>query len=232
MEKTTNEKVQLVCKYCNKQFSRESSFFVHVCEQKKRFSEKNEPGVRLGLQAFLRFFSETQTLGKAKTFDDFVKSTYYRAFTKFGRHIVAINAVNPSRFIDWIIKQNKKIDYWCHEKLYSDYLSQYLQTEAVTDALERAIQYSIKWGEEYGHSDCDVFRLGNTNRVCYAIQTGRISAWVIYGSVSGRTFINNLNEDNLAQIWTQVNPEFWQKKFNDYAEDYLYVQDILEKAGW
>jgi len=229
---STESLSDLVCQHCGKQFRRPSSLFVHVCEPKKRFQEKNEKGVQLGMQAYLRFYEVTQGSAKTKTFEDFVRSPYYRAFVKFGRHIVAINAINPSRFIDWVIKQNKKIDFWCQEKVYNEYLTQYLQSEAVSDALERAVNYSIKWSEETGSQPHDILRCGNTNKLCFAVQTGRISAWVLYASASGQDFIGSLNQDQLKIVWPQINPEFWQHKFKDYAADYLYAQEILKQAEW
>ena len=151
MNTETPTKTEHRCKYCDKSFQRESSLAVHVCEQKKRFQEEKETGVQLGLQAWLRFFEITQGSAKLKTFDDFARSSYYRAFVKFGRHIQAIRAVNPARFIDWVIRQNKKLDHWCHEKVYAEYLGQYVREEHVNDALTRALEESIKWEEETGN---------------------------------------------------------------------------------
>jgi hypothetical protein len=95
---------------------------VHLCEQKRRWQEERETGVQFGLQAYLRFYEMTQGSAKMKSYADFVASPYYKAFVKFGRHMVAIRAVNPKMFIDWVIKENKKLDHWCHEKVYLEYL--------------------------------------------------------------------------------------------------------------
>jgi len=92
------------CQYCKKDFQRESSLAVHLCEAKRRRQEQNERGVQLGLQAYLRFYETTQGSAKLKTFDDFAESPYYRAFVKFGRYCVNIRAINPARFIDWVLK--------------------------------------------------------------------------------------------------------------------------------
>ena len=101
--------MKYTCQYCKKDFQRETSLSVHLCEQKQRYQSKDELGVRLGLQAYLRFYEMTQGSAKLKTFDDFATSPYYRAFVKFGRHCIAINAVNTSRFVDWVVEKNKKI---------------------------------------------------------------------------------------------------------------------------
>lgn len=225
-------KTDHVCKFCEKSFRRPESLAVHVCEQKKRYQDQNEPGVRLGLQAYLRFYEMTQGSAKLKTFDDFAKSPYYTAFVKFGRHCVSINAVNTARFIDWVVEKNKKIDHWCRDSIYTEYLTEYMRKESVNDALARAIEYSIKWSETHNHPANDFLRYGNSNAVTYAISTGRISAWVLYNCESGQRFLDDLDQEQIAIIWPWIEPEFWQKKFRDYPADQEYAKDILVKAGW
>ena len=48
------------CRYCKKSFSRENTLAIHVCEPKKRIQEQNETGVRLGFNAYLKFYEITQ----------------------------------------------------------------------------------------------------------------------------------------------------------------------------
>jgi len=220
------------CRYCEKTFQRENSLAVHVCEPKRRFQEQDETGVRLGLQAYLRFYEITQGSAKLKTFDDFARSPYYRAFVKFGRYCVAIRAVNTARFIDWIVEKNKKIDHWCRDSVYAEYLQDYLQREHVNDALSRAIEHSIKWAEIHNHPAHDVLRYGNDNATAYAVSTGRISAWVLYNCESGQQWLENMDPDQTKIVWPWIDPEFWQKKFRDYPADQEYAKEILGKAGW
>jgi hypothetical protein len=138
---TTTKKFE--CTFCRKEFARENSLAVHVCEQKRRFQERDERGVQLGLQAYLNFYEITQGSARLKTFDDFAESSFYRAFVKFGRHCVAIRAINPARFTEWLIRQNKKIDHWCKDSIYTEYLLDYLRVENINDALARANGYEL-----------------------------------------------------------------------------------------
>ena len=223
--------MKYTCQYCKKDFQRETSLSVHLCEQKQRYQSKDELGVRLGLQAYLRFYEMTQGSAKLKTFDDFATSPYYRAFVKFGRHCIAINAVNTSRFVDWVVEKNKKIDHWCRDSVYTEYLTEYMRRESVNDALARAIEFSIKWSETHGHPSHDVLRYGNSNAIAYAVSTGRISAWILYNCESGQRFLDALDQE-LSMVWLWIDPEFWQKKFRDYPADQEYAKEILSKAGW
>ena len=220
------------CQYCRKDFVKESSLAVHSCEPRRRRQEQSERGVQLGLQAYLKFYQLTQGSAKLKTFDDFADSPYYRAFVKFGRYCVDIRVINPARFIEYVLKQNKKIDHWCRDSIYTEYLLDYLRVENVNDALARAMEFGITWQEQTSNPAHDCLRYGNSNAICYAITTGRISPWIIYNSESGQQFLSELSTEQIAMIWSYIDSDFWMKKFQDYPADQEYAKDILIKAGW
>ena len=220
------------CQYCRKDFVKESSLAVHSCEPRRRRQEQSERGVQLGLQAYLKFYQLTQGSAKLKTFDDFAESPYYRAFVKFGRYCVDIRAINPARFIEYVLKQNKKIDHWCRDSIYTEYLLDYLRVENINDALARAIEFGITWQEQTSNPAHDCLRYGNSNAICYAITAGRVSPWVIYNSESGQKFLSDLTSEQIDMIWSYVDSDFWMKKFQDYPADQEYAKDILNKAGW
>lgn len=220
------------CKYCEKEFKRESTLAAHLCEPKRRHNQQNEKGVQIGLNAYLRFYEMTQGSSKYKTYEDFAKSPYYGAFVKFGRQCVNINAINVKAYIEWLLKNNKKLDHWYKDSMYDEYLQQYLKVEALTDALQRAIEYSIKWAEEKDCPSHDFLRYGNPNSVAFAISTGRISPWIVFNCESGQAFLENMNTDQMHIVWPWIDPDFWQKKFRDYPADQAYAEEILRQAGW
>ena len=219
------------CEYCKKQFARETSIEVHMCEPKRRRLNKTERGVELGFQAYIRFYETMQGSAKLKTHDDFCESAYYKAFVKFGRYCVSTKTINPKQFMEWLLKHQKKIDRWASDQLYTEYLLDYLKVENVSDALSRAIEYSIDWSEKQSAPAHDCLRYGNSNALCYAIVTGRISPWVLYNSESGAKFLGELSTEQVAMIWPYIDSDLWQKKFQTYLADQEYARDILTKAG-
>jgi hypothetical protein len=220
------------CQYCKKQFARETSIEVHMCEPKRRRLNKTERGVELGFQAYIRFYETMQGSAKLKTHDDFCESAYYKAFVKFGRYCVSTKTINPKQFMEWLLKHQKKIDRWASDQLYTEYLLDYLKVENVSDALSRAIEYSIDWSEKQSAPAHDCLRYGNSNAICYAIITGRISPWVLYNSESGAKFLGELSTAQVSMIWPYIDSDLWQKKFQTYLADQEYARDILTKAGW
>lgn len=235
MDGTTKEsKPNYECRYCGKSFAKESTLAVHLCEQKRRSQQQNETGVQLGFRAYLRFYETTQGSAKLKTYEDFSASPYYNAFIRYGRYLVGIRAVNTASFTDWLLKNNKKLDYWCKDSLYTEWLMEYLKKEAVQDALERALKEMQQYADD--HEDLkngfrDYFRYGNSNRVIHHIVTGRISPWVIFNCNSGVEFLDGLTDDQVAIILPYIDPDHWQRKFKDYLADSEWVKDILQKAG-
>lgn len=229
---TNESKKSYKCRYCDKQYRKESTLAVHNCEAKRRWQQEKEVGVQLGLRAYLRFYEVTQGSAKNKNYASFAESSYYRAFVKFGRYLVDIRAVNPYAFIDYVIKQNKKLDHWCHDKIYQEYLVAQLRRESVQDAVERSLLEMQRYADQQLSGNfADYFRKASPNKVCQDIANGRVSAWAVYNSESGVDFLGNLNEEQLTIVMPWIDPDFWQKRFRDYLADAEWARYVTRAAG-
>lgn len=230
---TSELKPSYKCKYCEKEFRKESTLAAHLCEQKRRWQQEKETGVQFGFRAYLRFYEMTQGSAKLKSYADFVTSPYYTAFVKFGRYCVDIRCVNFVSFTEWLLKNNKKLDYWCSDKLYEEWLLEYMRRESVQDALERALTEMEEYAKQvpalagFNH----YFMYGNSNRICHHISTGRISPWVIYNCASGIEFLDKLPPEQAEMIMPWIDPEQWQRKFHDYVADVEWCKFVLKEAG-
>jgi hypothetical protein len=220
-----------VCQYCGKGFVKESTLAAHQCEPKRRAQQKTEVGVGLAYQAWIRFYELTQGSAKLKTYDDFCCSQFYAAFVKFGRYCYSIRAINATQFIDYVIKNNIKLDHWCKEKVYDIYLLQLLTTEACQDALSRAIEHMQEWAETTGSQYSDYFKSVSSNRLVTDIRNGRISAWCLFCCDTGNVALASLNEEQIKLIWPYINADIWQKKLKDYPADAEMARYVLKEAG-
>jgi hypothetical protein len=98
--------VKYGCEFCKREFLRESTVMKHICEYKHRWLERDKHGSRMGFQAFLQFYAKHTASKKKKTQEEFIKSSYYTAFIKFGNYCVDAKVINPSRYVDWLLKKN------------------------------------------------------------------------------------------------------------------------------
>jgi hypothetical protein len=205
---------------------------VHLCEPKRRWQQETETGVQFGLRAYLRFYETTQGSARLKSYADFITSPYYNAFVRYGRHLVAIRAINSDSFTDWLLRQNKKIDYWCKDAFYEEWLLEYLKKEAPQDALERALKEMQDYAT--GNSIADFshyFAYGNTNRICHHITTGRISPWVIYNCDTGVDYLESLDTEQMDIVMPWIDPDHWSRRFKDYVADVEWCKHVLKAAG-
>ena len=117
------------CEHCGKAFAKEKTLFVHICEQKRRFLAKEEKHVQMGLLTFQKFYEITQKVRTPKSFDEFAKGPYYTAFVKFGSFMINQAPIYPERFIEYVVKSGIKLDHWCRDELYEQYLVELIKKE-------------------------------------------------------------------------------------------------------
>lgn len=220
------------CEFCGRTFLRESTVLKHICEYKHRWLEKDRPGNRLAFQAWLQFYKKNSASKKQKTYEEFIKSAYYTAFAKFGSYCVDINALNVSRFADWLVKNQIKIDTWTSDTNYNKYLIEYLRTEDPLDAIHRSVETTIELAEKETIQSRDYLRFGNRNKICYAITTGKISPWMLFQSKSGIEFMDQLDPTQVKMIIDYIDPEKWALKFHREPENVRTVKEILLSGGY
>lgn len=221
-----------VCQYCNKEFRKEITLQSHVCVKGQRWKQQHHYGVRLGFNAWLRFFELNVKDDKKRTYSEFVESPYYSAFVKFGNFMESIRCLNPTSFTEWILNSTIKLDYWCKDSNYDKWLQEYTKKETANTAIERFIITAEKWAEENNSILNDYFRYGNSNKICHDIASGKVSSWVIYNCVSGQEFLNELNEDQIQYIFNFIDPDTWKRKFSLCIPDVDWSKEILNAAGF
>lgn len=227
-----NTTIKFGCEFCNREFMRESTMAKHLCENKQRYLNKDLQGNRIGFQAWLQFYKKNTASKKNKTYDEFIRSAYYTAFVKFGTHCADINAINISRYVDWLLKNQIRIDTWTTDSVYTKYLIEYLRVEDPLDAIARSVQTTMDLAEIEGILPRDYLRYGNTNKICHNITNGKLSPWMLYQTDSGVKFLDNLNESQVKLVIDYINPELWKIKFNREPENVKQVKDLLNAGGY
>jgi hypothetical protein len=223
-------KLNYKCEFCSKLFAKEKTLVVHLCEQKRRHLGKNERHVQFGLLTYQRFYELTQKASKPKTFDEFASSPYYTAFVKFGSFMSNVNPIYPDRFIDFVIKSGVKLDHWCRDELYDQYISELIKIEPADGAIQRTIKQMIEWGEANKAPWEHYFQYVNLNRATHDIKEGLVSPWVILNSKSGRDMLKRMNDEQLHIVGTVIDPQFWARRFKSLPADVELVKDVIKEA--
>ena len=220
------------CEFCNRTFLRESTIAKHICEYKHRWQEKDKRGNQIGFQGWLHFYKRNTATTKQRTYLDFIKSSYYTAFAKFGNYCVDVNVINVQRYIDWLLKNKIRIDVWNHDTNYSKFLIEYLRNEDPLDAIHRSVESTILLAGEERVLPKDILRYGNKNKICYHVTTGKISPWMLYQCDSGLKFIDSLDESQVKMIIDYIDPEKWAIKFKRNSDIVTSVKEILNAGQY
>ena len=219
------------CVHCHKSFMKEKTLVAHMCEQKRRAMQQNEKRVQAGYMAYNRFFQLTQNAKKLKSYEDFCKTSYYNAFVKFGSFINNVNPLYPDKFIDFVIKSGVKLDHWCRDALYEQYLYEMLKVEPVEAAVQRSIATMLEWADENNADYTHYFNYVNLNRAVHHIKNGNISCWLMLNCKSGKEMLGKFSDEQLNLIAPAFDLPYWVKKFKENPADALLVKEICKETG-
>lgn len=218
------------CEYCGKEFVKEKTLFVHVCEQKRRHMSKNEKHVQAGLMTYQKFYEFTQKGKNQKTFEDFASSPYYSAFVKFGSFLVNTAPIYPELFVEYVVKSGVKLDHWCRDALYETYIADLIKKEPADGAIQRTIKTMMDWADENSAAWEHYFQYVNLNRATHDIKEGLISPWVLLNCKGGKDMLRRMNDEQLEIVGPMIDPQFWMRRFQALPADFELIKDVIKEA--
>jgi len=227
----SNSEKPYVCGYCGSGYAREKTLAVHLCQPKRRFLQRKEKRVQLGLIAFNKFYQLSAGSKKDKTYDEFDKSPYYNAFVKFGSFVSNVKPLYPEKYIDHVVTSGVKLDHWCREEMYEQYAINLIKKEGVETALERSVMTMMEWADEQEQAPWNhYFQHVSLNRAVWHIKDGKISPWLILNCISGKEMLSKLNDEQLQIVYPMINPEHWGVRFKRQKSDVQLVKDVAKES--
>ena len=229
---STSSSKPYVCEYCNTGYTREKTLVVHMCEQKRRFLQKDEKRVRHGFYAFNQFYKLSAGARKDKTYEEFCKSQYYNAFVKFGSFINNVKPLYPEKYIDYVVTSGVKLDHWCREEMYEKYAVDLIRKEGVETALERSISTMLEWASENEPAPWNhYFQHVSLNRAVWHLKDGKISPWLVLNCKSGKNMLANFNDEQLNLVYHVMDPEHWAIRFKRNPKDVELVKEVAKESN-
>lgn len=226
------KEVKFACTFCTNKFAKESTLIAHICPRKKRFIERDQPERRIAFAAYCRFYELTQPqTKKQRTIENFIESSVYTDFYKFGRFIYLLNPINPSAYVDFVINSTAPISEWISDKLYNMYLEDLMKKEPVQSAIERSIKTMDAWAAENGLQIEDFYSKITPSELTYYLKSGKISPWMLYATDTGLAALGKVTDEQLAIVMGIVNPDFWQKKLLRSIDEYNFANEFLSSVG-
>jgi len=221
------------CNFCKREFIREKSLFNHICEQRRRWDSRDEKIVKLGFCCWLKWYELSNTKvhhSKKYKFEDFMKSKYYLAFVKLGKHLTGTKILSSEQFLKYVIKNRIKLDDWCKEYVYDGYVRDVCKRENVELALERQIQIMMDWSEENNEEWTKYFETVHPNEAIKLIKTGRISPWIVLNSFSIYKLFDRMDEEQVSLVNDFIDLTAWKYLMKKNPKDQQFVINTLEEC--
>ena len=220
------------CEYCNKSYSKESTLIAHMCEPKRRWLQKDEKRVQVGLYAFQRFYILSAGNKKEKSYEEFVKSSFYNAFVKFGSFVNNVRPLYPDKYIDYVVTSNVKLDHWCREEMYEKYAIELIRKEGVETALERSVMTMMEWADENDNATWNhYFYYVSLNRAVWHLKDGKISPWLVLNCKSGKEMLGKFTNEQLEMVYHVMDPQHWAMRFKRNPKDVELVKDVVKESN-
>lgn len=231
-EKNQDTEQKYKCDFCKRSFVLEKTMYTHMCENKRRWEDKDKPSSRIAYNAWTKFCFYLPPTKNPRTYVDFVKSPYYTYFIKYSEYCINVKCFSTLVYFDWILKNKIKFTDWTSDSVYTKFLIEYLKTENHLDAIHRSIQTLRDLSDNTGIKDCDYLKWGNLNKICYNITTGKISPWLLFNSNSGHEFLSKLDQSQTKMIYDYIEPSVWDNIFTKRHNDVNEVKTLLKDGGY
>lgn len=225
-----NEKHE--CSFCNKLFTRPSSLNVHICEPKRRWMNKDDKHVRIAFASWLHWCKKTGLYMNKKaalTYDDFMKSSSYITFVKFGLFVEEYHLVNYLTYLDFMIKNNYKAQDWCKDSVYEYFVKMNIRQESVEDAIQRTVTFIEKWSADNGETWNDFFHQISSQQALDWLRAGRISPWIFFTSEKAQELMGHMTDEQILLLDRYLDIKWWSQAMRRKMKDKQFVEQIVKE---
>jgi len=199
-----------------------------MCEKKRRHFSKDDRGVKAGYTAFIYWYTRSYGNSKSKkSYNDFITSSFYKNFVKFGNYITDSRISEWERYVDWLIKNGVKITDWPKDSIYYKFFYEIIKTETPERALERYVMFLQSWEEKTGNDWNTFWDKENIFSIVNYIKEGKISPWILFSYDSAIMFIKDLPDELLIDVNNSIDLAYWNSKASKNKEDIKWIKTLL-----
>lgn len=219
------------CELCNKEYKRKASFLKHKCKFKERIDNKNTAAFRFAYLAFLTFNTYMFPRSKPKSEIEFIKSSYYDNFIKYGEFMTIVKINSLEKYTRFLLDNNVPITAWCDDVVYNTYITNIIRKEKPVEAVERTILVMERWAKDNEQPITEYFSGEKPSTILTNIHRGKLSPWVLYNTKSGKNFLRRLNSIHMDKLYEIIDPEFWKTEFTKHEKETFAIKSVLKTVG-
>ena len=197
-----------------------------MCEKKRRCLQRDEQHVKLGFSFFNEWHKLAMGSIKSKTYDDFMRSSYYSAFVKFGLYILETRIPAPERYLRWLVTNQVRVDKWNTDAVSNRFLASEVKNETAERALERFVLHAEKWSERTGRHWTEYWTAAQPYVLVNDIKQGKVSPWIFLCHEAAQVRLQSLPEELFADIAATVDFSYWERKLKNEKELANWIDEM------
>ena len=202
-----------------------------MCVKKQRYNDKDRPYFRTSFRAFQMFYSITTRSKNEKTVEEFISSSLYISFVKFGEYLNQLRPLYPEMFIEYVIRNTIPIQNWTTQAVLDAYIVHMLSKEPSMSAVERTIVEFEEWAKDNNTSMSDFYSSVLLTEFVYLLNTGKISPWVLYLSDNADVLWNRLDNQTFGLIKNVADPQVWNAIISKDKDAAKIIRDVLKEVN-
>lgn len=218
------------CNFCKKEFTRPKTLEVHICEQKRRWINKDERAVRIAYASWQHWCKRTglHLNKKNVSYEDFMKSSTYITFVKFGNFVEENRLSNYLAYIDFMIKQNYKSNDWLKNSTYEYFIKMNIRQESIEDAIQRTVTFMDKWSTEHEEDWTTFFEKISGQEALDWLRSGRISPWIFFISKKAQMLLATMSDEQVMLLDRYLDIKWWSATLRRKPKDRIFVEQMVE----
>lgn len=220
------------CHFCKKEFTKERTLEIHLCEKKRRWMNKDDKNVRIAFASWLHWCKKSGLYMNKKSqlsYEDFMNSTAYISFVQFGHFVDENHIVNYLAYIDFMIKNNYKFNSWFKNSTYEYFVKMNTRQETIEDAVQKTIKFMDKWSHENDEEWTDFFNKISKQQALDWLRSGRISPWIFFTSSKAQNLLNQMTDEQLMLLDQYLDVKWWTQTMRRKPQDRQFVEQIVKE---
>jgi hypothetical protein len=219
-----------VCKFCEREFKRESSFLKHSCKEKERFELMSS---YIGKKSY--FFYELWMLSykrKVPTIEVFMTSQYFNAFVRFAEYVDKVKLYSPDLFIKLMKELDISPTLWCDSELFDVYQSWLDMRHDPMDHVNTTVETLFNLTEIFNCQTVKdaLFKL-HPREMIQLIRNRKISLYVVLCSKVFKEVISRMEAHDKHEMSRLLNVDYISKKFDSDKKLLTDVKTIVGELG-
>lgn len=220
------------CDFCGRTFQREVWYKKHTCTKKARFENAHKMEIILAYKLF-NYWCRRQGFQKGRgerTFEDFIKSPYYNAFTRLAEYSKRVYLISAFQYLNWLIEMNVPEREWLSPRKLENYRLWTRKRDNPKEQCDITYRNAATWCEQQKVPVREFFRSITPGDALNWVRLNKLLPWVLFGYDRAVVdLLSRFDDEKLYALGEFLNNDHWIERVNEEADETMLVQDTCQR---